>query len=195
MQDNPFLNFSLTQTPLQSGKLLVAVPLKGDFFFDRSVILLVEHNEKGSFGITLNKDLPLTLKNIFPDTQNEHIPVWWGGPVDVNMLFFLHSYGDLLKGSIPVTDTIHYGASAADLLHSIKKEILDENLIRFYLGYAGWTDGQLEEEINQKLWVVADWDEKKFFDPNNKLCWNSVVESLGSDFSSWLDTPEEPYLN
>jgi putative transcriptional regulator len=195
MQANPFFHFTPTKTPLQAGKLLVSVPLTGDVFFDRSVILLVEHNENGSFGIILNKDLPLTLKDLFPDTDNEHIPIFWGGPVEANTLFFLHRYGNLLKGSIPVVENIYYGASAADLMHSIKKELLDENLIRFYLGYAGWTGGQLEAEIKQKLWVVADCDEKKLFGKNNKPYWNTVVESLGSDFSFWLNTPEEPYWN
>lgn len=195
MQDNPFFHFTPAKTPLQAGKLLVSVPLTGNIFFDRSVILLVEHNETGDFGIMLNKNLPLTLKDIFPDTRNEHIPIFLGGPVDANNLFFLHGYGNLLKGSLPICENVYYGASAADLLHSIKKELLDENLIRFYLGYAGWTSGQLEAEINKKLWVIADCDEKNIFDKDNKSCWNNVVKSLGSSFSFWLDTPEEPYWN
>jgi putative transcriptional regulator len=195
MRQNPFFQFTPTKIPLQVGKLLVSAPLTGEFFFDRSVILLVEHNDEGSFGIALNKNLPLSLKDMFPDTHNEHIPVFWGGPVEADSLFFLHSYGDLLKGSLPVGKNVYYGASAKDLLHSIKKELLDENLIRFYLGYAGWTSGQLEEEVKEKLWVVADCDEKKLFGKDNKLCWNAVIESLGSDFASWLNTPEEPYLN
>lgn len=195
MQNNPFFHFIPTQIPLQAGKLLVSVPLTGDIFFDRSVILLVEHNEKGSFGIILNKSLPLTLKDLFPHTHNEHIPIAWGGPVEVNNLVFLHRYGNLLKGSIPVSKHIYYGASAKDLLHSIKNELLDENLIRFYLGYAGWGNGQLEAEISRKLWVVAHYDEKIFFAKDNNLCWNSVVESLGEDFAFWLNTPQEPYLN
>jgi len=195
MRNNPFFHFTPTKIPLQAGKLLVSVPLTGDFFFDRSVVLLVEHNEKESFGITLNKKLPLSLKDLFPDTHNENIPIFWGGPVEADTLFFLHSYGDLLKGSLPITSTVYYGASATDLLHSIKKELLDENLIRFYLGYAGWTSGQLEAEIQQKLWIISDCDEKNLFGKDNKLCWNSVIKSLGSDFSFWLNTPEEPYWN
>ena len=195
MQNNPFFHFAPTKTPLQAGKLLVSVPLTGDIFFDRSVVLLIEHNKKGSFGIMLNKSLPLTLKDLFPDTQNDHIPIHWGGPVEVNSLVSLHKYGNLLKGSTPVIENIYYGASAADLLHSIKKELLDENLIRFYLGYVGWTGGQLDAEINQKLWVVADCDEKNFFDKDNKPGWSSVIKSLGDDFAFWLNTPEEPYLN
>ena len=195
MQNNPFFHFSPTKTPLQAGKLLVATPLTGDIFFDRSVILLIEHNEGGSFGIILNKNLPITLKDLFPDTHNEHIPIFWGGPVDANVLFFLHSYGNLLKDSIHIDGNIYYGASVPDLLDSIKKELLDESLIRFYLGYSGWTGGQLEDEINRKLWVVADCDEKNLFAINNKSYWNTVVENLGSDFSSWLNIPEEPCWN
>jgi putative transcriptional regulator len=143
----------------------------------------------------LNKNLPLTLKDLFPNTHNEHIPVFWGGPVEANSLFLLHGYGNLLKGSQAVTKNVYLGASVPDLLHSIKKELLDENLIRFYLGYAGWTSGQLEDEIKQKLWVITDCDEKKFFGKNNNLRWNAVVKSLGSDYASWLNTPEEPYWN
>jgi len=162
MQDNPFFHYTPTKTPLQAGKLLVSAPLTGDIFFDRSVVLLVEHNEEESFGLLLNKKLPLTLKDVFPDTHNEHIPVFWGGPVEANNLFLLHGYGSLLNGSQVVTENIYFGASIPDLLLAIKKELLDESLIRFYLGYAGWTKGQLEKEIKQKLWVVADCDEKNF---------------------------------
>ena len=195
MNDNPFFHFTPTKTPLQAGKLLVSVPLTGDIFFDRSVIFLIDHSEEGSFGITLNKKLPLTLKDLFPDTHNEHIPIYFGGPVEANTMYFLHSYGNLLKGSSPISETIYYGACATDLLDSIKKELLDENLIHFYLGYAGWTSGQLEAEMNRNLWVIADFDETNLFGNDTKLYWNTVVESLGNDFSSWLNLPEEPYWN
>jgi len=195
MQDNPFFHFNPTDIPLQAGKLLVSVPLTGDAFFERSVVLLLEHNEKESFGITLNKKLPISLKDIFTDTRNEHIPVFWGGPVGVNELHSLHTYGDLLKGSSHVTKNIYYGASASDLLLSVKKELFDENLIRFYLGYAGWVSGQLEKEVNQKLWVIADCNERILFCKNNKSCWDSAVKSLGKDFAFWLNIPEAPFLN
>ena len=113
MIKNPFFYSKPTEHPLQVGNILVSVPLSGDYYFDRTVVLLIEHGEKGSFGIMLNKSfpLPLTLRDLFKNAVKEHerILIFNGGPLDVNNLFALHTYGDLIKGSSLVADGLYFG--------------------------------------------------------------------------------------
>lgn len=197
MKKNPFFYFEPTGLSLEAGNILISVPLSNDFYFDRTVILLVEHNEKGSFGIVLNRSLPITLQDIFSKEihKHGHIPVSNGGPVNPENLFVLHSYGDLIKGSSLVIDDIYFGGIASQLLVSIKNDFLDENFIRFYLGYSGWSQGQLESELQQNLWMIGKFQEKLLFHNNDEYCWKTAVNSLGEKYSSWLNIAKEPFLN
>ena len=197
MQKNPFFCFEPTKLPLQAGNILVSVPLSSDFYFDRTVVLLVEHNEKESFGIVLNRSTLITLQDIFPKKQHqhEHVSIANGGPVSPDNLFTLHTYGDLIEGSSLVVNDLYFGGFASKLLVSIKNDFLDEYLIRFYLGYAGWSEGQLEAELNSNLWMVGKYDEKLLFHNDDDNCWKMAVESLGEQYHSWLNIAKEPFFN
>jgi putative transcriptional regulator len=197
MVKNPFFYYEPTSCPLQTGNILVSVPSARDFYFNRTVVLLVDYNEKGSFGIILNKSLPITLQDIFKNDKKKHegMPIFNGGPVEIDSLFALHTYGNLIKGSSQVTDELYFGGSPTELLQFIDDDSLDENLIRFYLGYAGWSDGQLELELKNKLWVIGQFQEKLLFHNNDEICWKTAVESLGKKYNSWLNITKEPYLN
>jgi len=197
MKKNPFFYFEHTGLPLQMGNILISVPLSGDYYFDRTVVLLVEHNEKESFGIILNKSLPVTLQDIFPKEtrQNGGIPVANGGPVSPDNLFTLHTYGDLINGSSSVVDGLYFGGFASQLLVSIKNDFLNEQHIRFYLGYAGWSEGQLESELNRNLWVVGKFQEELLFHNEDENCWKMAVKSLGEAYSSWFDIVKDPFCN
>ncbi|MDR0368394.1 MAG: YqgE/AlgH family protein [Bacteroidales bacterium] len=197
MIKNPFFNFEPTGLPLQAGNILISVPLSGDFYFDRTVVLLVEHNENGSFGFVLNKSLPLMLKDLFPKETQElgHISLYNGGPVDAENLFALHTYGNLIKGSTPIANGLYLGGLASQLLTFIKSDFLDEHFIRFYLGYSGWSQGQLEAELSQDLWLVGTFQEKLLFHDGDENCWNMAVDSLGENYSSWFNIAQAPYLN
>jgi putative transcriptional regulator len=197
MIKNPFFNFEPTGLPLQAGNILISVPLSGDFYFDRTVVLLIEHNENGSFGFILNKSLPLTLNDLFPKATPElgHISVYNGGPVDHEELFAVHTYGDLIKGSTPIANGLYLGGLASQLVNCIKSDFLDEHFIRFYLGYSGWSQGQLEAELNRDLWLVSTFQEKLLFHDDDENCWNIAVTSLGEDYSSWFNIAQTPFLN
>ena len=197
MQKNPFFCFEPTKLPLHAGNILVSVPLSSDFYFDRTVILLIEHNEKGSFGIVLNRSIPISLQDIFPKEQHqhEHVPVANGGPVSPDNLFSLHTYGDLIEGSSLIVNNLYFGGFASKLLVSIKNNFLDEHLIRFYLGYAGWSEGQLESEVDENLWLIGKFDEKLLFHNDDDNCWKMAVNSLGKQYHSWLNIAKELFFN
>jgi putative transcriptional regulator len=197
MSEVPFFNFNSVPRPLQSGNVLISVPLSGDLYFARTVILLITSNEKGTLGIMLNKSLPISIYDIYESKRknNKHIPVFIGGPVDIDRLFVLHAYGDLMQESLPVTKDVFFGGSSSELSLLLQDDLLDESLIRFYLGYTGWSGGQLESEIERKLWVVGNFDKKLIFHQDDDRCWREAVLSLGEDFSSWLYIAADPSDN
>jgi putative transcriptional regulator len=198
MNRNPFFTFDPSGLPLQAGKILVSVPLSNDFYFDRTVILLIKNTNKENLGIVLNRSLPLTLHDIFPQESSRQygqIPVFRGGPVRSENLFALHTYGNLIKGSSMVMEGLYFGGFALQLVSFIKNDFLDEQYIRFYLGYAGWSENQLEEELDDNLWVIGNFDEKLLFHHDDGNCWKMAVESLGEKYASWLNIVEEPFFN
>ena len=198
MIKNPFLYAKPTVYPLRRGSILISVPLSGSVYFDRTVILLIEHNEKGSFGIMLNKSLPIALRDIFKNIEKRRkrsINLYNGGPLEIDNLFAVHTYGNLIKGSSHIIDELYFGGFSSELLQSIKNDTLDENLIRFYLGYTGWSAGQLESELKKSMWVVGQFDEKLLFHSDDEKCWKMAVETLEKPYSSWFNIVKQPFLN
>jgi len=197
MIKNPFFYYQPSAHPLKEGHILISVPLQGNFYFDRTVILLIEHNEKNSFGIILNKSLPITLQDMFKNAGKKqgNISVFNGGPVDINNLLTLHTYGNLIKGSTSIANELYFGGFPAELLQSIKNDFLDENLIRFYLGYTGWGAGQLESELKKNMWVIGQFQENLLFHNNDEECWKTAVTALGKRYSSWFNIATNPFWN
>ena len=189
MIKNPFLYSKPTVYPLRRGNILISVPLSGSMYFDRTVILLIEHNEKGSFGIMLNKSLPIEKR------RKRSINLYNGGPLEIDNLFAVHTYGNLIKGSSHIIDELYFGGFTSELLQSIKNDMLDENLIRFYLGYTGWSAGQLESELKKSMWVVGLFDEKLLFHNDDEKCWKMAVEALEKPYYSWFNIVKQPFLN
>lgn len=182
---------------LRAGNMLISMPLSGDTYFDRTVILLVEHNENGSLGVILNKNIPDILKNTFKNVEikNNGISLFNGGPVDFDNLVILHTYGDLIKGSAHIIDGLYFGGNPHQLVQYLQDDALDENLIRFYLGYSVWAAGQLEEEMKKKMWVIGQYQEKFIFHNDDDECWKMAVKSLGKPYHSWFNIVKQPFLN
>jgi len=179
-----------------TGKLLLATPeLLTDHIFSQAVILLVEHNEKGSMGFILNKPSPFLLADFFPEMPIG-FQLWNGGPVDDEMLFYLHNRPDLLPGSVCFDNkkNLCLGGDFQQLKDLIyDKEISHENL-KFFMGYSGWGPGQLEEEINEKAWLVIEND-IDIFQVNPKNLWQEKLIALNPENIIWKNSPRDPKLN
>lgn len=188
------LRIKQTSHLLQSGNILIAVPFMGDPYFERSIVLLIDHNEEGSFGIVLNKKISMfPLKFVKPNLKKK-LHLYNGGPVEPDHLFFLHTYGDLLENNIPMTEEVSFGGKEYDLISLMKADLLDQNSIRFYIGYAGWGAGQLEEEIKDKRWVIGQFKKELVF-PENMHIWRKAVADLGKDYAHWLLFADKVYYN
>ncbi len=179
-----------------TGKLLLATPeLLTDHIFSQAVILLVEHNEKGSMGFILNKPSPFLLSDFFPEMPIG-FQLWNGGPVDEEMLFYLHNKPELLPGSVcfDTQKPICLGGDFTLLKDLVTSKELTAKNLKFFMGYAGWGPGQLEQEIKEKAWFVIDND-LDIFQLNPKNLWKEKLIELNPQNIVWKNSPINPKLN
>ena len=132
------------------GILLIADPFLKDPNFLRTVVFLCEHKEEGSFGFVLNRQFENTLDELIPELEGHKLPVFYGGPVQIDSLHFLHQYPDLIPGGQEVIKGVYWGGDFDALVNLVKSGAIDTNKIRFYIGYSGWSEGQLDSEMNEK---------------------------------------------
>ena len=177
------------------GRILISEPFLRDATFGRSVILLVDHTDEGSMGLVINKQLPLFLNDIIMEFKYlDEIPLYKGGPIATDTLFYLHTLSDI-PGSISISKGLYLNGD----FDEIKKYILQGNkisgCIRFFLGYSGWDSEQLSNEIRENTWLVSE-EEKSYLMKNNiKDMWRKALEKLGSKYETWSRFPQVPTLN
>lgn len=191
-----FLNFNkLNKIKPARGKVLISEPFINDEFFKRSIILLCEHNEDGTFGFVLNNYLDLKLSDLIEELPELNTKVSIGGPVNSDNLYYLHTLGDKLPGSLPVTDTISMGGDFNELITLMETQPLDESQIRFFVGYSGWEINQLESELEQNSWLVGEASDAELMDVSIEDLWKKILERMGSNYSMIAKYPEDPNLN
>lgn len=148
------LSFS-NKRKAKRGRVLIADPFTDDDYFGRSVVYLCDHNSEGTFGFVLNNFIDIDLNDVaknFPDIKSN---ISIGGPVQTEHIFFLHTVGKLIEGSMEVDDGIFIGGDYDQLKQKLDDGEIKPNQVRFFLGYSGWSPGQLQEEIDNHSWIVA----------------------------------------
>ncbi|MBO9153833.1 YqgE/AlgH family protein [Chitinophaga sp. GCM10012297] len=130
------------------------VQLDSDFFAKAS-IFIAEHNEKGAMGFVINRPFPRKLNELAEFSGGVAFPLYDGGPVDREHLFFLHRRPDLVEGGTPVTGDIHLGGDFSQALVHLNNKTLAEKDIRLFIGYCGWDAGELETEIAEGSWTAT----------------------------------------
>ncbi len=180
----------------KKGRILISDPFLGDDYFERSVVYLCEHNEEGSFGFVLNNLITINLKDLneqFPDLQTQ---ISTGGPVETESMFFIHSLGSELNESLEISNGIYVGGDFDQLYPFIQQKHLDESQIRFFLGYSGWSKGQLESEIKENAWVVAEIEDcKEIMQIQEPDTWKYFMRKLGSKYQFMTNFPIDPNEN
>ena len=191
--------FKITHNNLlpAQGSILISEPFLQDAYFQRSVVLLVEHNTQGSMGFVLNKKTDLIVNTFFPELEEyPEIPIYLGGPVGANRLFFIHSLGDLIvPDSVKIKDRLYFDGDFEALKRYMQNGHSIEGKVKFSLGYSGWTEGQLGNEINKNSWVVSHAAKENVLLADGESFWKNSLEQLGSNYEAWTKYPKDPYLN
>ena len=176
----------------KQGKILISEPLMNDFHFGRSVILLIDHEEtEGSFGIIINKKLEVNVNHIVDEFPDFEAPVYLGGPVADNQLFFIHTLGDLIPESFPIIDGLYWGGDHETMATLIHTGIANEDNIRFYLGYSGWETGQLVSELVRNTWLISDITKEQFLNIPAEKMWQTFVDQMGNKYEMWKRFPKD----
>ncbi len=177
------------------GRLLLSEPFMGDYYFGRSVILLAEHNAEGSFGLILNKPVSKMLSEVAEDFQDLKVPLYLGGPVEPNRLFFIHTLGEQITDSIEVAKGLFWGGNMEDVLEMARLHKLTPENSRFFLGYSGWGAHQMEEELKKNSWVITTATAELILKTKSDQLWKKLIRKLGSDYRLWDKFPVNPGLN
>lgn len=167
----------------------------GDPNFDRSVILLTEHNENGSVGFVINKPLKLRLEDIVIGFPPLETTVYHGGPVQQDSLYFIHNKGNLIPGSEHIKDDLYWGGDLEPMKEMIECGLVTAENLRFFLGYSGWGMGQLDAELSEKSWLVLDNGGIDVFQDDAVEMWKKILIAMGGKYPLWANSPADPNLN
>ena len=193
--DNIDLQVNNTLQP-EKGRLLISEPFLQDEYFSRSVVLLCEHNEEGSFGFVLNNYLDVDLHEISTNFPDIPARISLGGPVKNQNLYFIHTLGHQIPGSIPVASSIFLGGDYDVLLEKLNTDLSLLKNVRFFLGYSGWSPGQLDNELKEKSWLVLqNFNEMDIMDTNLDSIWKDLMAQQGGKYKMMSKFPLDPRLN
>ena len=176
------------------GKILISEPFALDTYFHRSVVLLTEHNEKGSFGFILNKPVNIPVNEILKDFPEANFNVAIGGPVNKNSVHYIHTLGDKIPNSINICENVFWGGDFDILKQLVKQGAIKEHQLRFFIGYSGWEAKQLDDEISKNYWIVSEINSEKIMNVK-KDYWKNILDSLGEKFKIWANSPQNPNMN
>jgi putative transcriptional regulator len=179
----------------EKGKILISEPFLPDTFFNRSIVYLTDHNPKGSVGFILNKKLEIKLCDAVTGFESWEENLNMGGPVSPDTLHYLHNLGHMVPGSIKVESNIYWGGDIDSIRNLIKTGTVAPGQIRFFLGYSGWSEGQLERELKENSWVTARVTPEAIMQSRESDSWKRVLRSLKNKYRVWADFPDSPDMN
>ena len=177
------------------GDVLISEPFMNDFYFRRSVILLIDHNEEGSLGVIFNKRLTIPFNEIVQGFPEFNAEVYLGGPVETDRIFFIHTVGEMIPDSHLISNGLYWSGNINVLKSMIKMDLIKPHEVRFYVGYAGWDGGQLRNELKANTWVVGRFTSKQLLRTMPGKMWSDFVKQIGKRYALWDKFPVNPSDN
>ena len=189
-----FVNDNLIEP--EPGDLLISEPYLPDPNFNRTVVLICEHDENGTVGFILNRKSKSVFSDVIVEVAHFDAPLYIGGPVQHDTLHFIHKDMCEMESGQSLGKRLVWGGDFNRLLTRIDIHQIDKNNYRFFVGYSGWFPGQLMEELKTKSWIVyQNKDEKLIFDFSSKDLWKKVLRDMGGKYSLISNYPDDPRLN
>lgn len=181
---------------INSGDLLISTPESlGDYYFNRSIIILTEVSNEEVVGFIINKELNYSLSDLDNKVIEKGIKIFSGGPVKQDNLYFIHKHPDLIENSINFFNDLHWGGNFKKIIEMINNMKIDNSSIKFFSGYSGWTYNQLIDEINNGSWVVVKNKTNYLFKKDIKNMWGENMKEMDEKFKIWSNAPENPQDN
>jgi len=161
---------------LQPGSILISAPLLDDPNFEKVVIFIAEHNEKGALGFVVNQLFSRRFNELIEFRHCAAFPLFEGGPVETESLYFIHQRPDLIENSLPVVGAVCLGGNFKQAVAYMNDASLAETEIKLFIGYCGWDDQQLEEEIAEGSWLLADATVEIIFFVDTDILWEELYK-------------------
>ncbi len=179
----------------EKGKILISEPFLPDTFFSRSIVYLTDHSSEGSVGFILNKKLDMKIASAIEGFDDLDESLNMGGPVAPDTLHYLHNLGNTIPGSILVENNIYWGGDIETIRKLVSTREIDQTQIRFFLGYSGWSAGQLERELKENSWVIAKVRAEVIMNNRGDDTWKNVLRSFKNKYRMWAEFPDSPEMN
>jgi putative transcriptional regulator len=179
------------------GKVLISEPFLPDLNFSRSVILLAEHSETATLGFVLNQSTDLFLHDLFEDIDVQKVRIFKGGPVQLNSLHFIHCDETLREDAQEIMPGLYWGGDFELLKDRMTTGVFNPELYKFFMGYSGWSPGQLEHEIEEDSWLISGItlaDALSQTNSGNDL-WKKTMTALGGEYALLANSPLNPLWN
>ncbi|MET0636691.1 MAG: YqgE/AlgH family protein [Chitinophagaceae bacterium] len=141
---------------MKAGTFIQSTAMLDDSFFEKAVIFITGYDEKGVTGFVINKIFPRRFSDLVEFRNDCPFPMYEGGPVDTENLFFLHQRPDLIEGGTPVGHGVYLGGDFRQAVSHMNSGSVTENDLRLFIGYCGWDLGQLESEIEEGSWLILE---------------------------------------
>ena len=181
--------------PLAKGKFLISEPFLPGPFFDRSIVYIVEHGKEGTIGYIINKPTTLYPDEIIKGLYNFSGELFIGGPKGATTINFVHNLGSLVPQSRAISSKISWSGDFNVIMELINLGMANAESVKFFLGYSVWEKGQLEDEIRERSWIVADLPEEALWNNTPLLSWNESMKGLGGIYKTWAKFPRNPSWN
>ena len=179
----------------QKGKILIADPFLLGPVFERSVVLMADHSDVGAMGFILNQPTGFVVHQAISELKGCNQKMYYGGPVDETLLFYVHTLGDKLPNAIEIDNGLYWGGEFDSLQKLNKKGELNAENIKFFIGYSGWEVNQLEKELKKDSWILGGFEESYLFNEQTKSLWNNTIEKTGHNNSFLGNFAHSPSLN
>ena len=174
------------------GTILISKPFMEDKRFEKTIILIVEHNHNETIGFIINKKSNFDLKEIYPLLSGYKIVLKRGGPVAVDNLFFIHKHPDIVNNCTKIKDGFFWGGDLEDIIKGLNNNEININDISFFIGYAGWEKDQLNKEIKDGSWIVQNFHLSILEKTHN---WSDLLIGINKEYKVWATAPTDFYLN
>lgn len=177
-----------------SGSLLISEPFNPDPGFKRAVVLLSQHNKKGTIGFIINKPTPLPVTEALDDFPDFDSQVYWGGPLKLDSIYYIHNLADL-PGAKKVLPGLFWGGDYEQLKEMIRSGTVGPHDIKFIAGFSAWVPDQLEHEILSENWWITQGDFFSVLVEEPTVVWGKVLRKMGHVYGILNDFPEDPNIN
>ncbi len=176
------------------GKILISTPdISGDIF-SRSVVLIIEHDKNGAFGMILNKSnhqMSLQVQHLL----GRDIEIYEGGPVETERIFFIIKGIAITEEFLPINKEYYLTEDMEAVIVAVVNHVLPLENLKVFAGYSGWESQQLDEEVQNKLWIPVEQYNMDYTLPNNQNLWKKIMQNLGGKHLIWANAPEDVSLN